>query len=84
MPKFWDLFACLLCLAMLTGCGGSPKLDIQTFNGKKGAGTYLICGNGQAQKPVAANGDIDVALGANHLELKGKRVLANGKGQGHS
>ena len=76
-----QLIFCIIPL-VLVGCGGPPKLDIQTHNGKTRGVAYLICGKGKVEEKVAPNGDVDVTLGANHLEIKGNRVLANGKDKG--
>ncbi len=81
MGRLGQLILCPI-LIVLVGCGGTSKPDIQTHNGKTRGVAYMICGKGKAEEKVAPNGDVDVTLGVNHLEIKGNRVLANGKDKG--
>ncbi len=72
----------ILASVALCGCGGPPKPDIQAHTGTTHGVSYMVCGKGQASEKLLANGDVDVTLVANHLEIKGNRVLANGKDKG--
>ena len=82
VTRGWQLLLVCFVLGGLQACSGPAKLDIQSHAGKTRGVSYLICGKGQANEKPSPNGDVDITLGANHLEIKGNRVLANGKDKG--
>ena len=65
----------------LHGCNKtSPTPQVHT--GKTGGISYEVRGTGHAAESRSANGDVDVTLGSNHLQIQGGQVVANGKSYG--
>lgn len=65
----------------LQGCNKAQP-TVQVHTGKTGGITYEVRGTGHAAESRSANGDVDVTLGANHLQITGGQVVANGKSWG--
>jgi hypothetical protein len=82
MPKsVWPCVFVGVAVLALQGCNKvQPTLQVHT--GKTGGVTYEIRGTGHATESRSANGDVDVTLGSNHLQIKGGQVVANGKSCG--
>ena len=65
----------------LQGCEKmSPAPHVHT--GKTGGISYEVRGTGHAAESRLANGDVDVTVGSNHLQIQGGQVVANGKSYG--
>ena len=63
------------------GCD-KAKPTLQLHTGQTGGIAYEVRGVGHAAERRSANGDVDVTLGSNHLQLQGGQVVANGKSWG--
>jgi hypothetical protein len=73
-----------LCLAALAlqSCGSRPTPSLVVHEGKTGGVAYEVRGAGNAKETRSANGDVEVTMGSNRLQIKGGRVMANGKDYG--
>jgi len=69
----------LLWVGVLAGCNNAAP--VQVHSGKIGGVTYEVRGTGLT-KENRSNGDLDVSVGSNHLQIKGGQVVANGKSWG--
>jgi hypothetical protein len=68
----------LLTLA-LQGCSKTAVSDMHVHTGKTDGVTYEVRGTGHARESRSANGDVEVTLGSNRLQIKGGRMMVNGK-----
>ena len=77
----WLIVRVAVVALALNGCNkATPTLQVHT--GKTGGIAYEVRGVGHATESRSVNGDVDVTLGSNHLQLKGGQVVANGKSWG--
>jgi hypothetical protein len=65
----------------LQGCTKMPP-GKHVHTGKTGGVTYEVHGTGPTKESRSANGDVEVTVGSNHLQIKGGRLVANGKSCG--
>jgi hypothetical protein len=82
VPK--PVWLCVFIGAGLLALEGCNKVQptVQVHTGKTGGITYEVRGTGHAAESRSANGDVDVTVGANHLQITGGQVVANGKSWG--
>jgi hypothetical protein len=81
MRRFIALMALISASLSSAGCSGSTQ-TLQIHSGSTAGISYELRGSGHPSESRSANGDIEASLGPNRLEIKGGRVLANGKDYG--